>query len=279
MSDSERSHVLMALTIERSDSGRFTVIPRFDSPTSFEWMREFIESITDNEIRSQCTTAISRRKPFRQFRDAVAADRGVERQWDVFHAARQRETMIDWLGSIGSEPSNPESAMGEPLPLPNLRKIMFAEVRRFARDMDGVQRIAVIGSLTTDKEFPAGVELLVTVAGNCNLRPLAELGRQLRGHLLTHSAGSDVYLANEEGEYLGRICAWKKCRPGVRMSCHALHCGQRQYLYDDLQSVRLEKDEVAEPPILLWPNLSVADGVPSDALEQLIVPLGEDASR
>ena len=48
--------------------------------------------------------------------------------------------------------------------------------------------------------------------------------------------GGDIFLAGPKGNYLGRTCHWKNCGPGIRMSCDALHCGQRHYLHDDLRN-------------------------------------------
>ena len=178
---------------------QFEKIPRFDSHESYEYMRDFIETIRDNTARGRLSEAIGQRKPFRRFRDVLAGDRRLERQWREFEVARQRETMIKWLRSIGVEPTNPEIATYSLPPLPDLRRIMFAEVRRFvrfARDIQGVRRIALIGSLATDKEFPKDIDLLVTVSADCELARLAKLGRQLSGHMNSQGAGADVFLAN-----------------------------------------------------------------------------------
>ncbi len=156
---------------------------------------------------------------------------------------------------------------------------MFAEVRRFvrfARDIEDVKSIALIGSLAADKEFPKDVDLLVTVNNDCDLAPLAKLGRQLSGHMNTHRAGADVFLASEDGEYLGRTCHWRDCGPSFRTSCDALHCGLRPYLHDDFNSVRLKKGLINQPPILLWPDVVAAHESPADVQKQLIEPLAED---
>ena len=84
-------------------------------------------------------------------------------------------------------------------PLSDLWRIMFAEVRRFvrfARDIEGVRRIALIGSLTTDREFLKDIDAFVTVRDDCGLAPVAQLGRQLSGHMNCHRAGADVFLAS-----------------------------------------------------------------------------------
>ena len=275
----ERSSVLAAIKIESGDPRQFEEIPHFDSHESYEYMRDFIEAVSDDTTRGRLSGAIAQPKPFRRFRDALAGDRRLERQWREFEVARQRETMIDWLRSIGVEPTNPEIETYDPPPLPDLRRIMFAEVRRFvrfARDIPGVRRIALIGSLATDKEFPKDIDMLVTVDADCELAPLAKLGRQLSGHMNNYRAGADVFLANEDGNYIGRTCPWKDCGPGYRTSCDAMHCGERPYLHDDFNAVRLKKELIARPPVLLWPELDAAQEVPADIHEQLIGPLSKD---
>src|SRR3989304_3178331 len=96
-----------------------------------------------------------------------------------------------------------------------------------AAQLPGVRRIALIGSIMTGRSSPKDVDLLVSVSDDFDLTPLAALGRRLKGRLQSHSRGADVFLADERGRYLGRTCSWKVCRPGVRASCDALHCGRR----------------------------------------------------
>jgi len=68
----------------------------------------------------------------------------LERQWQEFESTQQRKAIIEWLQSIDVQPVNPESTTYSPPPLPDLRNIMFAEVRRFVRfgrEIEGVKRI------------------------------------------------------------------------------------------------------------------------------------------
>ena len=150
---------------------------------------------------------------------------------------------------------------------------MLAEVLIFVRAasrLPGVLRIALIGSLTINKPDPKDVDLLVTVADEADLAPLATLGRKLNGHCMAFRKGGEVFLADPRGRYLGRTCPWKRCGPGVRVSCDALHCGQRPYLHDDLQVVRLADDRVRAPPIELWPAIVARVPVPEDVEQELL---------
>src|SRR6266496_668037 len=105
---------------------------------------------------------------------------------------------------------------------------------RAARRLPGVIRIALLGSLTTGKSDPKDVDLLLTVADGADLVPLATLGRKLRGRAQSLNRGADIFLADPAATYLGRICPWRDCRPGLRLRCDALHCGRRAHLHDDL---------------------------------------------
>jgi predicted nucleotidyltransferase len=142
-----------------------------------------------------------------------------------------------------------------------------------AQGIPGITRIALIGSLTTHKATPKDVDLLVTVMDDADLAPLATLGRKLQGHTLSFGSGGEVFLTNPQGQYVGRICPWKECKPGIRMSCDALHCGQRPYLHDDFPVFQLREEFIVTPPIELWPQIVLRVPVPNDVEEHLILPL------
>ena len=156
---------------------------------------------------------------------------------------------------------------------PSVRAFLIAEVLAFvraARQLSGVTRIALIGSLTTEKPEPKDADLLVTITDDADLEPLARLGRRLQGRAQSINRGGDIFLANPKGKYLGRTCHWKECRPGIRMSCDALHCGWRHYLHDDLRSVKLSKELIAAPPLELWPRQVVRITLPQDLERELL---------
>ena len=142
-----------------------------------------------------------------------------------------------------------------------------------ASQLPGVSRIALIGSLTTDKVAPKDIDLLVTITDEIDLDQLATLGRKISGGAQSFNCGADVFLADPAGNYLGRSCHWKECRPFIRMSCDALHCGRRPYLHDDLEAIKLHKEVITDPPIELWPQLIRRVSLPADVEQVLIQPL------
>jgi hypothetical protein len=124
---------------------------------------------------------------------------------------------------------------------------------------------------------PKDVDMLVTIRDGTDLADLATVGRKLRGHAQSLSRGGDLFLADEQHNYLGRTCPWKQCGPGIRVRCEALHCGKRPFLYDDLNVIRLPFDLIAHPPIELWPAVVSRVPVPADLAEVVIRPLGQGA--
>jgi predicted nucleotidyltransferase len=152
------------------------------------------------------------------------------------------------------------------------RRQLLDALHRFVmsvRRIAGVQRIAVLGSILTAKPDPKDIDVLVVVADDADLAPLATASRRLQGHAQSFNRGADVFLADERGTYIGRTCRWKDCRPGVRQACDALHCGRRPYLHDDLEAIRLNSSFVLSPPVTLWPSVERRGRLPPDVEEIL----------
>jgi len=138
------------------------------------------------------------------------------------------------------------------------------------KEIDGVDRISIIGSLISSKVKPKDVDLLITISDDLDLTHLAKISRRLQGKSGELTGGADIFLANKDNEYLGRICIWKDCRPGVRMSCDAENCGGRKYLHDDLGVIKISKEVIEGPSLILYPNLVRNAPVPEDVEEGLI---------
>jgi len=155
------------------------------------------------------------------------------------------------------------------------RKHLLDGLRRFlpsVRQMAGVRRIAILGSIVTTKPDPKDIDILVVVADDADLAPLATCARRLQGHAQSFNRGTDVFLADERGTYIGRTCHWRYCRPGVRRSCDALHCGRRRFLHDDLDAITLNSTLVVSPPVTLWPYVERCGELPAD-VEEVVAAL------
>jgi hypothetical protein len=168
------------------------------------------------------------------------------------------------------------SSVRTPWPRHGRRSELIGLARTFVEDVRGtagVREIALIGSLCTTKEFPKDADLLVTIDNEADLGPLARHSRRLQGQAQSIGHGADVFLLSPSGTYLGRVCHWKECRPGIRISCDALHCGKRAFLHDDLLTVRLSPGVATAPPLRLWPQLQVRGELPIDIINLLVKPL------
>lgn len=155
---------------------------------------------------------------------------------------------------------------------PEIRAFLIAEAFRFigrAKVMPGVKKIALVGSLTKDKADPKDADILVTVDDDVDLSGLATAARKLKGAAQTRNKGADIFLANPEGRYIGRICHWRECGPGIRTSCDARRCGGRHFLHDDLDDITLDSALVKEPPVEVWPALVCRGEVPNDLMSFL----------
>jgi predicted nucleotidyltransferase len=157
-----------------------------------------------------------------------------------------------------------------------IRAVLLSEVRQFvarARFFPGVRRIALIGSLATHKDDPKDADVLVTVDDDADLTHLATAGRRLKGHAQSRNRGADIFLVDPFGNYIGRICHWRECYPGVRASCDARHCGRRAFLHDDLDDVTLDASLIKTPPLELWPKIVRRAEIPDDVETQLVQPI------
>jgi predicted nucleotidyltransferase len=162
---------------------------------------------------------------------------------------------------------------------PPVREQLLAEAAGFIRKactLVGVRRIALLGSILTETVDPKDVDLLVTIDDAADLAQLAILARRLQGRLQSAGRGADVFLADPGGEYLGRTCPWRECRPGIRVACDAQHCGRRQHLHDDLGVVHLLPELTAAPPLELWPKIVRRTELPAD-VERLLSQLRDAA--
>jgi hypothetical protein len=154
------------------------------------------------------------------------------------------------------------------------RQVLLFAVRSFVRATrlcPGVLRLALMGSLATDKAIPKDADVLVTIDGAMDLSDLARAARRLKGAAQTINLGADIFLADTAGSYVGRICHYRECHP--RAACLAQHCGHRPHLNDDLHVVTLSKELIAAPPVDLWPKVIRRLTMPPDVEALLLSEL------
>jgi hypothetical protein len=80
---------------------RFISIDPIDSHESFQIMEDFIFTITNKNIQGKLDEALSRKKPFRNFKDELYKYTDVQEKWYKYYEERMKQNAIDWLESKG----------------------------------------------------------------------------------------------------------------------------------------------------------------------------------
>ena len=145
------------------------------------------------------------------------------------------------------------------------RRFLLHEVGRFcqiASEIQGVKRISLVGSLTMAKNNPKDADLVVIIREDIDLEKLAIAGRKIKGKAQSRNLGADIFLADENGKYLGRTCSWRECH--VRAACRGNQCYLGTFLCDDLQVVSLDQGLILQPPLDLWPTINRRESLPID---------------
>lgn len=146
-----------------------------------------------------------------------------------------------------------------------------------ARALAGVQRIALLGSLMTNKARPKDADVLVSIDSATPMEELARIGRRFQGRAQGINSTADIFLIDQDGRYLGRICHYRECHPRAR--CRARHCGARAHVSDDLDVVSLDASLIMRPPLVLYPTVIANEEVPADVTELLLARLPVAAVR
>lgn len=229
--------------------------------------REFASGVDDEQFRRRLLDALDQRRgAFRRFLDVLHEESGEVERWHHVGRQRFRENIAAWLAAQGVP------VIYEPLPpwqpRDDVRRHLLTGAAAFvqrARQIEGVTRIALIGSMTTAKRAPNDIDMLVTIAASEVAPAVAAAGRKLKGHAQQRNRGADIFLADPDHRYLGRTCPWRECGPGIRRSCEAQHCGG--HLYDDLHVIRLPREVIATPPLVIWPQTTMPSDLPPDVVE------------
>jgi len=78
---------------------RYLFIEPTPSDEGFKIMEDFIDSVPDPEAGDALAKALSRRSPFRNFKDALCEFPEIRESWFKFHNEALLERAKDWLGS------------------------------------------------------------------------------------------------------------------------------------------------------------------------------------
>jgi hypothetical protein len=99
----------LGLTEDEADRGEaegyLVRIEPIESSVEYGWMEEFIGSVTDVRLRQHLSQALQGRRPFRRFKDALAASGAERERWFRFHDQRVRDAAREWMAAHDIEPT------------------------------------------------------------------------------------------------------------------------------------------------------------------------------
>ena len=173
-----------------------------------------------------------------------------------------------------SRPPAPRPSVSDPRP--HLLKAVLAFVRA-ARSTPGVLRIALLGSLATDKPVPKDADVLVTIDAAMDLGPLARLGRRLQGTAQTINLGADIFLARRRGALPGPHLPLPRVLATRGLQGAELRPAQAPQRRSPV--VTLSPALISAPPIDLWPRIVARCAVPADTQALLVAKLDHEPRR
>ena len=78
-------------------AGRFIPVEPMESRRGHELMKLFIATLDDGGIQSVLSRAISKRKPFRNFKDVIYDYPDIREKWHVYYAKEIKNIAEEWL--------------------------------------------------------------------------------------------------------------------------------------------------------------------------------------
>jgi hypothetical protein len=81
---------------DEENEDRYLEIPEFTSDDAYRLMEKFANQVADDKAHSKLFNALNRRKPFRNFKDALF-DLGLRDEWYDFEKKNAQADIKDWL--------------------------------------------------------------------------------------------------------------------------------------------------------------------------------------
>jgi hypothetical protein len=91
--------------IDVEDDDRYEPVPERETRENYELMRDFIATLDDRRFAERLSQAITGSGAFGRFKRELAARPEAEANWYRFRSDALRRDAIDWLQSIGLQPT------------------------------------------------------------------------------------------------------------------------------------------------------------------------------
>jgi hypothetical protein len=83
--------------IVENNPDRFIFINPIDSRESFKIMEDFVSTILNDLIKNTLSLALSKRKPFRNFKDELNHLPEIQKEWYKYHEIEMEKIAYEWL--------------------------------------------------------------------------------------------------------------------------------------------------------------------------------------
>jgi hypothetical protein len=83
--------------IVENNTDRFIFIDPIDSRESFKIMEDFVSTILNDLIKNTLSSALSKRKPFRNFKDELNHLPEIQKEWYKYHEIEMEKIAYEWL--------------------------------------------------------------------------------------------------------------------------------------------------------------------------------------
>jgi hypothetical protein len=91
--------------IDVEDDDRYEPLPERETRDNYDLMRDFIATLTDRRLADRLSDAITGSGAFGRFKRTLAAHPEAEADWFKFRSDALHRDAIDWLESIGIQPT------------------------------------------------------------------------------------------------------------------------------------------------------------------------------
>jgi hypothetical protein len=85
--------------------GALVAVEPLASSVEYTWMGDFADAVPDARARRALRQALGGGRPFRRFKDVLAAHPRERAQWFAFRGVRLREVVREWLADYNIEPT------------------------------------------------------------------------------------------------------------------------------------------------------------------------------
>lgn len=101
----EKSMALEAQKIFNDENDRYIYITKIDTCEEYEFMCDFTDTLTDDNLRLGLMDALDGKGAFSKFRAIIKTSPELENSWYSFKEKQMRQYIIDFLNENGLEPA------------------------------------------------------------------------------------------------------------------------------------------------------------------------------